>query len=74
MIYPYIKGLDNFYSHTHEIFFYKFDPEFRDLKFWIDTLLVEDDTTRKAVQWRAIQRSREEHTYRHRMQTIIDNT
>lgn len=71
LIYPYIKGLETFYEHMNEICFYQYRQDFTDLKSWIDLLLA-DPYTRERCTFAALNRTRSEHTYRHRMQTILE--
>lgn len=70
LIFPYIDGLETFYDQQDEITFYRFG-EFDDLKKIIDFWLSNDEGREFQIE-KAMARTKAEHTYRHRLQTIID--
>ena len=70
LIFPYIKGLEAFYDQQEEITLYKYG-EFDNLKKIIDFWLTNEDGREHQIE-NAMARTRKEHTYTHRMRTIID--
>lgn len=68
-IYPKIKGLDKYFEDD-EVVFYE-HGNFEDLKSKIDKYL-EDDKTREQIRQKGHNRTKNEHTYKHRWQTILE--
>lgn len=69
MIYPKIKGLEDFYDHQDDIIYYPFG-DFETLKSLIDFYLIHDDL-RNIIRNRGFWRTKKEHTYTHRLQTLL---
>jgi len=68
-IYPNIAGLDAFFEDKKEIVFYE-HGNLRDLKTKIDYYL-EHDQEREAIRLAGHERTKGEHTYKHRWATIL---
>lgn len=69
-IYPRINGLETFYKEDEEVIFYDFN-NFDQLKNKIDSYLSMD-SERKVIANRAMIRTKTEHTYTHRLDTILN--
>lgn len=69
MIYPKIKGLEDFYDHQDDIIYYPFG-DFETLKSLIDFYLLHDDL-RNIIRNRGFWRTKKEHTYTHRIQSML---
>lgn len=69
LIYPMIEGLSSFYDPLKEVQFYGLN-NFGHLKSCIDGLL-NDEEVRKSMRVNAFERTKREHTYRHRLETIL---
>lgn len=70
MIYPRIKGLDEFYKNVYEIVFYDFN-ESNELHWLIDFYLL-NHAEREEIRMGGFNRAKAEHTYRHRFQQIFE--
>lgn len=70
LIYPRIHGLEMFYQNDREVVFYDYG-DFVQLKSLIDYYLVNEEK-RNAIRQEGHRRTMEAHTYRHRMQSILD--
>jgi hypothetical protein len=68
-IYPRIVGLEEYFEDGKEIVFYE-HGNLQDLKEKIDYYLVNDDE-REAIRSAGHERTKLEHTYKHRWQTIL---
>ena len=68
-IYPRIVGLEEYFEDGKEIVFYE-HGNFQDLKEKIDYYLV-NDNEREAIRAAGHKRTKLEHTYKHRWQTIL---
>lgn len=69
LIYPEIKGLDEFYKPSVDVVYYPFN-DFDTLKNLIDHYLAANET-RESIRMQAHARTLKEHTYTHRMQHIL---
>lgn len=69
MIFPYIQGAENHFESNEEIVFYEFG-DFSDLKGKIDHYL-QDNANREAIRLAGHERTKREHTYKHRIEHII---
>ena len=69
VIYPRIKGLETFFRDGKEVVFYEFN-NFVDLKEKIDYYL-EHEEEREEIRMAGFERTKNEHTYIHRWQTIL---
>lgn len=70
LIYPKIKGLEFFYEDKKEVVYYDFN-DFDQLKKLIDYYL-ENNTDREKIRLAGHYRTKEAHTYRHRLKVILD--
>jgi hypothetical protein len=70
LIYPDIKGLDDFYKDSDDYRTYRFD-DFGGLKLLIDHYLTHPEEAFN-IRMRGHFRTRMEHTYRHRLQHILN--
>ena len=70
IIHPYIKGLETQFVDRKELLFYQYG-DFNDLKVKIDELL-KDDKYRESIRIAGHERTKRDHTYTNRLQTIID--
>jgi hypothetical protein len=70
MIYPEIEGLDTFYKPGEEMEFYEYG-NFDQLKDKIEYYL-ENESHAQSIMLNGFMRTKREHTYKHRMQTILD--
>lgn len=68
-IYPNIIGLDEYFEDKKEIVFYK-HGDLKDLKSKID-YYIDNDAEREAIRMAGHQRTKREHTYVHRWETIL---
>ena len=68
-IYPRILGLEEYFEDGKEIVFYE-HGNLQDLKEKIDYYLINDDE-REAIRTAGHERTKLEHTYKHRWQTIL---
>lgn len=69
LIYPRIQGLEFFYQDKREVVYYDFN-NFDQLKSLIDYYLV-NDSERNAIREAGFRRTKEAHTYRHRLTQIL---
>jgi len=69
MIFPYIEGADKHLEPNEEVVFYEFG-DFGDLKSKIDHYL-QDHANREAIRLAGFERTRRDHTYKHRIEHII---
>lgn len=70
IVHPYIKGLEEEFTDRQDLLFYQYG-DFDDLKTKIDELL-KDDEYREKLRRNGFERTKNEHTYTQRLQTIID--
>ncbi len=70
LIYPRIEGLETFYDPESEVAFYPFS-NFEMLKAMID-LYLDDAKVRENISLAAFNRTKREHTYTHRLATILN--
>lgn len=70
MIHPFIKGLDTQFVDRKELLFYQYG-DFADLKTKIDEL-ISDNKYREQMRIAGHERTKRDHTYTQRLQTIID--
>lgn len=70
MIFPYIKGLEAFFEIGKEIVTYQFG-NFGELKEKIDYYLTHNEE-REAIRLAGHERTKREHTYRHRLTTLLN--
>jgi spore maturation protein CgeB len=68
-IYPRIKGLEEYFKDKEEIVFYQ-HGNLEDLKSKIDEYLF-DGVSRENIRFAGHERTKSEHTYVHRWQSII---
>lgn len=69
IIHPYIRGLEDYFVNNKEIVFYKFG-DFEQLKQLIDYYLTHDEE-REAIRKAGFERTKKDHTYKNRWETII---
>lgn len=70
IIHPYIKGLETQFVDRKELLFYQYG-DFADLKTKIDEL-IRDDKYRENIRMAGHERTKRDHTYTQRLQSIID--
>lgn len=70
IIHPYIKGLEREFVDRKELLFYQYG-DFDDLKTKIDEL-IHDDKYRESIRMAGHERTKRDHTYTQRLQTIIE--
>jgi hypothetical protein len=70
MVHPYITGIETQFSEVNEVMFYQYG-NFEHLKKIIDTALA-NSTARKQIQMAGHERTKRDHTYTNRLQTIIE--
>jgi hypothetical protein len=70
LIYPRIEGLETMYDPKTEVAFYPFG-NFEMLKAMIEFYL-DDGVVRDRIRLNAFERTKREHTYKHRLQFILD--
>lgn len=70
IIHPFIKGIDSQFEDRKEVLFYQYG-DMVDLKTKIDTLL-KDEAYRQKLQMAGHERTKRDHTYTNRLQTIIE--
>jgi hypothetical protein len=70
MIFPYIKGVEDYFRNMDEIALYNYN-DFEGLSAMIDNYLVKDEI-REAMRFTAFERTKNEHTYTHRLKTILN--
>lgn len=71
MIFPRIEGLDTFFAPGRDMVFYNFNAyHFDDLRYKIDLYLA-DSEERERIRRNGFERAFGEHTYTHRMETIL---
>jgi hypothetical protein len=69
-IYPCIKGLEEYFEDGKEIVFYE-HGNLQDLKEKIDYYIINNDE-RESIRFAGHERTKREHTYKHRWQTILE--
>jgi hypothetical protein len=70
LVYPQIEGLETFYRQDEHVMYYEFG-NFDQLDIIINKLLYDDDW-RSTMKVQAHTHTNAEHTYRHRLQSILD--
>lgn len=70
IIHPFIKGIDTQFEDRKEVLFYQYG-DFADLKTKIDEM-VRDDVYREKIRMAGHERTKRDHTYTNRLQTIIE--
>jgi hypothetical protein len=70
IVHPYIKGLETQFEDRKEAVFYQYG-DMKDLKTKIDEL-VRDDAYREKIRMAGHERTKRDHTYTQRLQTIIE--
>jgi len=70
IVHPFIKGIDSQFEDRKEVLFYQYG-DMVDLKTKIDTLL-KDEVYRQKLQMAGHERTKRDHTYTNRLQTIIE--
>jgi spore maturation protein CgeB len=69
-IFPYIPGIERYFDIDKEIVCYEFN-NFEQLRHKIDHYLAHDDE-REAIRRAGHERVKREHTYKHRLQNVLD--